>query len=301
MELRHLRYFVVVAEELHFSRAAARLNIAAPTLSAQIQALEAMLGAPLFTRKTRKVALTHVGRRFLEEARATLRLAEKAELVGRRAAKGEIGSLAIGYILAAACSGFISASIAQFRLSYPDVSPQFRRMQTIPQLAALIDGSLDIGFVRAPPRLPAGLTGFIVDRQPLCVAMPDDHRFVAHSLITPEMLAGETLVATLLDTEVGHWSNIGAIMPPGLSVNVATKVADTTSLLLSVAAGFGLGIVPESIARSSVGGVAFRRVAGVSRTSDHMAAYRQNESAPLINAFVAMMRTKMRKSRQQAA
>jgi hypothetical protein len=89
MELRHLRYFVAVAEELHFSRAAARLNIATPTLSAQIQALEAMLGAQLFTRKTRSVALTHVGKRFLEEARATLKQADQAELAGRQAARGE--------------------------------------------------------------------------------------------------------------------------------------------------------------------------------------------------------------------
>src|SRR5262249_9009477 len=105
MELRHLRYFVAVAEELHFSRAAAKLNIATPTLSAQIQALETMLGAQLFTRKTRSVALTHVGKRFLEEARATIKLADQAELVGRQAARGETGSIAVGYIFSAACSG----------------------------------------------------------------------------------------------------------------------------------------------------------------------------------------------------
>src|SRR5262249_57892065 len=101
MELRHLRYFVAVAEELHFSRAAAKLNIATPTLSAQIQSLEAMLGAQLFTRKTRSVALTHVGKLFLDEARATLRQADQAELVGRAAARGHLGSIAMGCVLSA--------------------------------------------------------------------------------------------------------------------------------------------------------------------------------------------------------
>src|ERR1700731_4474462 len=115
MELRHLRYFVAVAEELHFSRAAARLDIATPTLSAQIQALEAMLGAQLFARKTRSVALTHVGKRFLDEARATLKQAEQAELVGRRVARGDTGSIAVGYVLSAACKGFVASSILEFR------------------------------------------------------------------------------------------------------------------------------------------------------------------------------------------
>src|SRR5262245_31245814 len=95
MELRHLRYFVAVAEELHFSRAAAKLKIATPTLSAQIQTLETVLGARLFTRKTRSVALTAVGRRFLVEAQAVIRRAERAEMVARRFANGEEGAVAV--------------------------------------------------------------------------------------------------------------------------------------------------------------------------------------------------------------
>ena len=294
MELRHLRYFVVLAEELHFSRAAEKLNIAAPTLSAQIRALETLLGAQLFTRKTRSVALTHVGKRFLEEARATLKQAEQAELVGRRAAKGELGSLAIGYILTAACSGLVTSAIVGFRKSHPDVSIQFRRMQTIPQLSALIDGSLDVGFVRAPGRLPTSLTGVIVDRQPLCIAMPYDHRLASYKSIEPRMLAGETFIATLIELEVGYWSNIGAIMPPDVPVKIAARVADTSSLLLSVAAGFGLGVVPESLARYSFDGVVFRRPSGAARTLDHMAVFRQNEGAPLIKAFLATLRAQTR-------
>src|SRR4029077_14102166 len=165
MELRHLRYFVAVAEELHFSRAAAKLRIATPTLSAQIQTLETLLGARLFTRKTRSVALTSVGKRFLAEAQAVIRRAEHAERVARRFAKGEEGTLAVGYILTAAYGGLITASIVEFRTSPPGVDVQPRRTQTPARVTAVRDGSLDIGFGRAPERFPAGLAGFVIDRQ----------------------------------------------------------------------------------------------------------------------------------------
>jgi len=111
MELRHFRYFVAVAEEFHFSRAAARLNIATPTLSHQIQSLEAILGAQLFARKTSSaVVLTRAGKRFLDEARATLKQADHAALVVRRAARGEVGNLAIGYLFSASCTGLLPAT-----------------------------------------------------------------------------------------------------------------------------------------------------------------------------------------------
>src|ERR1051326_3887588 len=208
MELRHLRYFVAVAEELHFSRAAAKLRIATPTLSAQIQTLETSLGARLFARKTRSVALTSVGKRFLVEAQAVIERAERAERVARRFAKGEVGTLAVGYILTAAYGGLITASIVDFRTSHPDVNVQLRRMQTLPQITALLDGSLDVGFGRAPHRVPAGLTGFVVDRQPLCLAIPSGHRLASHSVIEPAALAGEGFVTTSLEMELGYWSNV---------------------------------------------------------------------------------------------
>ncbi|HEY2138317.1 MAG TPA: LysR substrate-binding domain-containing protein [Xanthobacteraceae bacterium] len=294
MELRHLRYFVAVAEELHFSRAAAKLNIATPTLSSQIQALEALLGARLFVRKTRSVALTHVGKRFLEEARTALKQVERAELVGRSAAKGETGSIAIGYILTAGCGDFFAPSIVDFRKLHPDVSVQFRRMQTIPQMKALIEGSLDVGFARAPDRFPAGLAGFTIERQPLFIALPDDHRLASNERIEPEMLAGEAVVTTLLEMEMGYWSNISAIMPPDMSVRVVARVADSFSVLLSVAAGVGMGIIPESLTRIPMRGVVCRKVAGVAPTSDHVAVFRQNESAPLVKSFIALLRAKTR-------
>jgi DNA-binding transcriptional LysR family regulator len=301
MELRHLRYFVAVAEELHFSRAAAKLKIATPTLSAQIQVLETLLGARLFRRKTRSVALTDVGRRFLDEAQEVIRRAERAEMVARRFAKGEEGLLAVGYNLSAAYGGLVASSIVDFRKSHPDVTVQLRRMQTLPQMAALTDGSLDIGFARSPERFPAGLAGFVVDRQPLCLAIPSGHRLASHSVIPPEALTGEEFVTTSLEMELGYWSNVSSVVPADSPVKIVARVPDTTSVLFSVAAGLGLGVLCESLTRASVDGVTFRKIAGAPRTSDHVAVFRRNESSPLIKAFIGMLREKTRKLRPLAA
>jgi len=292
MELRHLRYFIAVAEELHFSRAAAKLNIATPTLSAQIQALEAMLGAQLFTRKTRSVALTHVGKRFLEEARATIKLADQAELVGRQAARGETGSIAVGYIFSAACGGMVSSSIAEFSAVHPDVSFDTRRMATIAQMKALIDGTLDLGFTRLPDRYPTGLTGFMIERQLLCAVMPANHRLAAFDEIEPEMLAGEPMIATPLEMEMGFSNNIRAITPSRITMQVVSRVSDPFSVLTMVAAGKGLGVVSESVSRIAFPGVVFRRVVNAARLSDHAVVYRKNEGAPVIKAFIALLRAK---------
>lgn len=294
MELRHLRYFVAVADELHFSRAAAKLNIATPTLSAQIQALESMLGAQLFTRKTRSVALTHVGKRFLEEARATLKQADQAELVGRRVARGELGSIAVGYVLSAACNGYVASSIREFNGAHPDVSFQVRKMETFPQMKALIDGTLDIGFARAPHRYPAGLAGFLIDRQSLWLAIPEGHRLASRNAIEPEMLVGEPFVATLLDMEIGFWGNVAAVTPSGTSLRVAVRVPDAFSVLISVAAGMGLGVMSEALTRIGIPGVVFRKILKANRSSDHVVVYRKNEGATVIKSFIAMVRARAR-------
>jgi DNA-binding transcriptional LysR family regulator len=294
MELRHLRYFVAVAEELHFSRAAAKLNIATPTLSAQIRSLEALLGAQLFTRKTRSVALTLVGKRFLEEARQTLRQAAQAELVGRQAARGDIGTIAVGYVYSAVCGGIVGTSIAGFRARHPDVMFEPRRMPTIGQMNALVDGSLDVGFIRAPDRYPTGLAGFLVDRQALCVAMPDGHALAVHAEIEPEMLVGEPLVATSLEMEMAFGSKAIAVAPARSSMRVVARVADPFSTLTLVAAGVGLGIVSASLRRMAIPGVVFREMAGSAGTSVHAAVYRKNEGAPVVKAFIALLRTRAR-------
>jgi DNA-binding transcriptional LysR family regulator len=150
MELRHLRYVVALAEELHFGRAAARLGISQPPLSQQIQALEAELGARLFERSNRRVALTEVGRLFLEQARMVLAAADRAAEVARRAQRGEIGEIRIAFTASAPFTTLIPQTIFAFRRSHPDVHLQLQEMPTRQQIEALAERRLQIGFLRNP-------------------------------------------------------------------------------------------------------------------------------------------------------
>lgn len=296
MELRHLRYFTTVAEELHFSRAAARLNIAAPTLSHQIGALETMLGAKLFARKTKSaVALTEPGKRFLAEAYATLKQAAQAESIGRRAARGDVGSIAIGYIFSAGCSGLISSALVDFRKTHPDVSFQLRRKLTFEQFKALIDDSIDIGFSAAPHSYPSGLSGFIVDRRPFFLAIPENHPIAQRQRITPAMLAEETFVAVSLEMEVGFGGgNIAAISPLGMSPRIIERVPDIFSVLTLVAAGVGISVLSEPISNVRIPGIVFRKVSGVTRTFDLALVHRSNENSPVVRVFIDFMRSRAR-------
>ena len=291
MELRHLKYFVAVAEELHFARAAARLNIAAPTLSHQIRALEAMLGAKLFTRKTRSaVTLTHSGSRFLVEAQETLKQATRAETVGRSAARGNAGSIAVGYVLSSGCSGLISSRLASFRKQYPGVSFQLARLQTFVQFKALADRTLDVAFCRLPHIYPSGLAGFRVDQQPYWLALPEGHRLAARKTITPAMVVDEPFVGMSVEMETAFWSNIAAVAPPGTSLRIVERVPDAFTAMALVGAGIGISVLSGSLIRIAMPGVVFRKIVGLSQMADHAAVYRKNESAPLVKAFIEYLR-----------
>jgi DNA-binding transcriptional LysR family regulator len=295
IELRHLRYFVAVAERLHFSRAAEDLEISTPTLSHQIQALEKMLGAQLLSRKKKSaVALTHTGKRFLEEARATLKQAENAELVGKRAARGDIGSIAIGYILSASSTGLLPELIASFQKDNPGVTLHISRMDTFPQMKALINGVLDVGLVRSPQRYPAELTGFVVHRHPYFVAIPKGHHLAKRKQITPAMLAAEPFVAGSLELEVGFWGNLGAISKPDQQPRIVARTADIFSLLTLVAAGLGLGIISGPMQNVAMPGVVYRKITGALQDADIAVAYRKSESAPAVKSFIQRLRAKAR-------
>lgn len=296
MELRHLRYFVAVAEELHFGRAAARLNISAPTLSHQILALENMLGAKLFLRRTKSVVtLTATGKRFLIEAYATLRQAANAETIGRRAARGDVGSIALGYIFSAGLSGFVSRNLVDFREKFPDVELQLRRLVTFEQFRALTDDALDVGLTAAPQSYPAGLTGFVVDRQPYYVAIPERNPLAKRKHLTPEAIADEPFVAVSLEMEVGFGGgNITAISPPGRSLRIVERAPDIFSVLTLCAAGVGLSVMSEPMTNAHVPGVVFRKVEGVRRTFELALVYRRNEAAPAAKAFIEFMQARVK-------
>ncbi|WP_168197901.1 LysR substrate-binding domain-containing protein [Pseudolabrys sp. FHR47] len=296
MELRHLKYFAAVAEELHFGRAAARLNISAPTLSHQILALENMLGAKLFLRRTKStVTLTQTGKRFLVEAYATLKQAANAELIGRRAARGEVGSIALGYVFSAGMSGFLSRHLVAFREKHPDVSLQLRRAVTFEQFRALSDDTLDIGFTAAPQSYPTGLTGFIVDRQPFYVAIPEGNPIAKLKRVTPDDIADERFVAVSLEMEVGFGGgNIAAITPPGKSLHIVERAPDIFSVLTLCAAGAGLSVMSEPMVNVGIPGIVFRKVEGAFRGFELALVHRRNEAAPAIRTFIDFVRSSTR-------
>src|SRR6476619_6209369 len=151
MELRHLRYFVAVAEELNFGRAAQRLHIAQPPLSRQIRDLEREVGTPLFERGARGVELTHAGRAFLPEVRLTLAQAERAQRTAQRAARGETGRLRVGFVDAATLSGILPDVLAFFRMHLPSIGLSLFEMDPPQQADALRDGRIDLGIVQSPP------------------------------------------------------------------------------------------------------------------------------------------------------
>ena len=295
MELRHFRYFIAVAEERHFARAAARLNIAAPTLSHQIRSLESILGAKLFTRKTKTaVALTPAGKRFFDEARATLKQADHAALVVRRAARGEAGNLAIGYLLAASCSGLLSSALRGFRAAHPEVSFQLRKLGPLAMYPAMVDGVIDVAFTCAADRYPSGLLGVTIERSPLFLAVPEGHRLAVRKQIAVDALGDEEFVSTSASAEIGPWSSITGKIAKMASPRIRAHADDVGSMLTLVSAGMGIGIVSAPLARLAIPGVVFRKLTGVAQRAEVALVYRRNEDAPVVEAFIQQMHKRAR-------
>jgi len=291
MDLRHLRYFAAVAEELHFARAAERLHISPPSLTQQIQNLERELGARLFVRTKRDVKLTDAGTRFLEEARATLRQAERAELVAKRAGRGEMGRVEIGFVTSAACLGLLTDTLPPFRRSYPLVALSMRKMETPRQFEQLSEGRLDIGFLRPPTRYPTGVAAVPVARQPVVIALPQDHRFAKLAAIPARSLAEEPFVAAMFESDIGYYQQTAAVGEQGgFLPRVEERAADQFTIVAMVGAGFGVAVVPQSMASIHIPGVVFRPLTRQIVRTELVAAYRRDEQAPAVKAFIQHLR-----------
>src|SRR5262249_12126186 len=278
MELRHLRYFVAVAEELHFTRAAERLHIAPPSLTEQINNLERELGARLLNRTKRNVGLTDAGGRFLEEARSALRQAEHAALVARLAGRGETGRIEIGYASSAACSGLVTEAVAAFRRTHPLVSLALSPMQAARQLDQLVEGRLDVGFLRAPARYPAGISAVTIAKQPVVVALPRSHRLARKSTIAATMLAEEPFLAPTFESEIGLFQHTAALGRQGNFVaRIVDRIPDLFTTVTLVAAGIGIAIVPQSCSCIKIPGVVYRALSPQTRQVEMAAAFRRGE------------------------
>jgi DNA-binding transcriptional LysR family regulator len=265
IELRHLRYFVAVAEAGHITRAAVRLGIQQPPLSQQIRALEQLVGVPLLHRLPRGVELTEAGRAFLTEARGVLARVEHAVDAAQRAARGEQGELAVGFTSSAAFHPFIPAVVRAFRQQSPDVDLVLEESSTGELIGALQTGHLDVAFIRIPSGNMAGLTVESLLNERMLVALPVQHPLLRggrRKTIALADLATETFILYRRPTGPGLYDAIiAACRAAGFSPRIGQEAPRMLSTLSLVAAGLGVSMVPESLRRLNTEGIAYLSLA----------------------------------------
>ena len=294
MELRHLRYFVAVAEELHFHRAAQRLHISQPPLSQQIRALERELGVTLLSRNRRRVALTAAGEGFLDDARSILAAVERASERAQGIARGSLGTLAIGFVGSAMFSPKLPQILREFRARHPDVDLVLRELPTTVQLAALVAGELDVGVIRGPvdvTELDGQLELMTIQRERLVAALPADHALAARRRLRPQDLRGESFVILTRREAPGLYAGLAAAMGEagGLPDDVL-EVAEMQTIISLVAGGFGVSLVPASVGQVDRSGVTFRPIAGPTPSIELEIAWRPGADSPVRDEFLSVAR-----------
>jgi len=296
MDLRHLRYFVAVAEEGHITRAAERLNIQQPPLSRLIKTIEHELDVQLFRRKPRGVELTEAGHAFLGKARAALANVDQAIVTARRTARGEQGRISIGVVHTAQFHPFVPPVIRAFRESLPLVSLTLDEALSNTLVQHLRDEQTDVAFIRS---LPAESEGLVFSRlldEELVVAMPTGHPLAPVARRRPaavplKSLAGEPFVFPGGVRLAIHTATIAACHAAGFTPKVSWDVPIITSTLGYVAAGLGISIVPESMRRMRMRGVSFYRFTGpLQPTLPLVLASRRGDPSPLVRQFINLVR-----------
>ncbi|GGC58557.1 LysR substrate-binding domain-containing protein [Undibacterium terreum] len=290
MELRHLRYFVTVAEELHFTRAAERLHIGQPPLSQQIQALEQEIGVQLLERSKRWVRLTPAGKSFLEDARKILALSEQAGQTARRAGRGEIGELRIGFTPSTPFTEIFPAVINLFRTEFPQVTLGLREMPTMRQLAAIEERQLDLGFIR-PTEVEVGKTISltVLSSDPLMLVMPAKHRLAGHKSVPFEELAAESFIMYPHQVGTGLSRQVQRLCrEAGFEPRIAQEAQEASTIIGLVAAGCGISILPESFRKIRLEGVTYRPMAGKSSRTALMLATLAAENNVITDAFLRL-------------
>jgi DNA-binding transcriptional LysR family regulator len=289
MELRHLRYFLAVAEELHFSRAAARLRIAQPPLSQQIRQLERELGVALFHRTNRRVEITPAGRAFLDEVRGVLAQTEHAVSTAQRAGRGEIGQLAVGFVPSADLD-ILPRVLRVWRGRFPAVEIRLHALSPSAQTEALRDGRIEVGFVRLPVE-DGGLTVETIQREPLLAVLPAGHRLARCPSVRLAALRGDPLIMFPRETAPGYYDLLlGACGRAGYTPHVLHEPGSIQTNLGLVSAGIGVTLMPASIRNLGRVGVVYRPLAPPVPHVEMAIAYRHGARSPVLAAFLPVVR-----------
>jgi DNA-binding transcriptional LysR family regulator len=288
IELRYLRYFVAVAEELHFGRAAARLIVSQPALSRQIRELERELGTELLARTSRQVRLTPAGEILLHEARLTLAQSDRTIEAARRASRGELGTLTIGYLGSVALS-HLPMLVRAFRVGRPEVVLRFYDGIDDKQLQGIEEGHLDIGFVRSPGR-HVGVQVEPIDREPLTAVLPADHRLADRESIPIAALADTSLILWQRSLSASVYDEIiAASRRAGFTPRIEIESTGALGTFGLVAAGLGASILVGAYRQLQPPGVSFVPIEGLGSTL--YMAWRPANRSPTLAAFLALVRS----------
>lgn len=287
MELRHLRYFLAVAEEGHFGRAAGRLNIVQPALSMQIKALENELGGALFIRTSRRVELTEAGLLLQAEATRTLEQLEHTRLAVGRSLRGETGRVRVGFAGNAIFSGKMICDLRAFRQAWPDAELVVQEVTPLRQADAIRAGQLDVGYAPDTGKpTPSGLEVSRIGDWEMRVAMAADHPLAEHPHITVEMLAHQPLI--LYDAHDMHGQLLTVLTRIlGERLTVAHRSSSTLSVLAIAAAGMGIALVPAPLQQVNIPGLTYRHLDAAELSANLVLIYRADEPAAAVSAYLA--------------
>ena len=264
MELRRLRYFLAVADELHFTRAAERLGIRQPPLSAQIRELEKDVGTLLFQRGTRGVKLTEAGRVLLKEAREIVDRVDRAALMVQRRGRGETGELVVGFGGATYLVPLIPTIMRSFRERYPEVILHARQSNTAALVVDLREGRVDAAFVRPPVTNPEDFRFEPIIDEEMVTVLPHRHRLEKMEAVTLSSLAKDTFTLPPRALGPGFYDRvIAAFDKVGFSPQIGQEASALVALPSMVAAGFGVSVVPRSLTQVCVDHVAYRPIRGI--------------------------------------
>ncbi len=293
IELRHFRYFVAVAEELHFGRAAERLHLSQPPLSQQIRNLEESLGYPLFKRTSRSVALTTAGDAFLLRARRTLRNLERDIEDTRSIGRGEVGALNVGFV-GSGMLAMLPSIFKTYREAYPKVHLRLHESFTSRVVEGLENGSLDVGILRDSDATE-GLQLKTILTEPYVAVLPQSHRCAAQKSISPAMLRDEPFVhyprsagARAFDKPLKIFESYG------FQPRIAQEASHWLTILRLIGAGFGVSVAPACVRQIASPEVVCLPLRGVKETSHIELAWLVGESRPIVEAFAQIAAGKTR-------
>jgi len=293
MELRHLRYFVTVAEELHFGRAAERLFISQPPLSQQIQQLEREIGVALFLRTSRSVQLTPAGEVFLRDARLILVAVDNAVLGAKRAARGEEGWLGIGFA-ASATYDLLPAVLHDFRQSYPAIELSLVESNAAEQAAALHDHSIHVGFAR-PPIVDDLFVVAAVLKEPFVVALPATHPLAASSDVSLSELASEDFVSFPEGPLPSYAQSVrqACETASGFTPRVVQEVREMQTAISLVVAGLGIALLPASVANLQRAGLVLLPLQEPAPRTELAVVSRRDDPSPVLANFLAIVQAQI--------